>query len=32
MDAPNLSRVKSCDEERAKGVLEAAAKPGQAGE
>ncbi len=34
MDATNLSRVKSCDEERAKGVLEAEAKPGpgQAGE
>jgi TolB-like protein len=32
MDAPNLSRVKSCDEERAKGVLEAEAKPGQVGE
>jgi hypothetical protein len=29
---PNLSRVKSCDEERAKGVFEAEAKAGQAGE
>jgi hypothetical protein len=32
MDAPNLSRAKSCDQQRAKGVLEAEAKPGQAGE
>jgi TolB-like protein len=31
-DMPNLIRVKSCDEERAKRVLEAEAKPGQAGE
>ena len=31
-DMPNLIRVKSCDQQRAKRVLEAEAKPGQPGQ